>query len=154
MNNSTLENIKKQMQYYKSLGDNTLSIIKEEHFFWKYNECSNSIATLIKHLSGNMLSRWTDFMNTDGEKEWRNRTEEFENIITNRKELIDKWEKGWNCFFNALENIKNEDLEKEILISNQKIILNEAINKQVAHYSYHVGQIVFIGKMIVNCDNN
>ena len=83
-----------------------------------------------------------------------NRIEEFENIITNRKELIDKWEKGWNCFFNALENIKNEDLEKEILISNQKFILNDAINKQVSHYSYHVGQIVFIGKMIVNCDNN
>lgn len=154
MNNCTLENIRKQMLYYKSLGDNTLSKIKEEDFFWKYNECSNSIATLIKHLSGNMLSRWTDFMNTDGEKEWRNRTEEFENTITNRQELIAKWEKGWNCFFNALENIKNEDLEKEILISNQKIILNDAINKQVAHYSYHVGQIVFIGKMIVNCDNN
>ncbi|MBN8642933.1 MAG: DUF1572 family protein [Flavobacteriales bacterium] len=154
MNNCTLENIRKQMLYYKSLGDNTLSKIKEEDFFWKYNECSNSIATLIKHLSGNMLSRWTDFMNTDGEKEWRNRTEEFENTITNRQELIDKWEKGWNCFFNALENIKNEDLEKEILISNQKIILNDAINKQVAHYPYHVGQIVFIGKMICNCDYN
>lgn len=154
MINENLENIKKQMQYYKALGDNTLSKIKEEDFFWKYNEHSNSIATLIKHLSGNMLSRWTDFMISDGEKEWRNRTEEFENTNTTRQELIDKWENGWKCFFDALEKIKIEDLEKEILINNQKISLNDAINKQVAHYPYHVGQIVTIGKMIGNSDNN
>lgn len=148
MTTNYLENIKKQMQYYKALGDNTLLKIKDPDFFWKYNEQSNSIATLIKHLSGNMLSRWTDFLNTDGEKEWRNRNEEFENTNTTRQELIDKWENGWKCFFDSLNSLTEDDLNKEILINKQSFVVLEAINKQVSHYPYHVGQIVFIGKMI------
>ncbi len=97
-----------------------------------------------------MLSRWTDFLTTDGEKEWRNRDAEFENDITTRQELIDKWEEGWKCLFNALNSLTSEDLQKEIFIRNQGHTIIEAIFRQLAHYAYHVGQIVFIGKMATN----
>jgi Protein of unknown function (DUF1572) len=100
---------------------------------------------------GNMLSRWTDFLTTDGEKEWRNRDAEFENDITTRQELIAKWDEGWNCLFNALNPLTADDLQKEIYIRNEGHTVAEAINRQLAHYPYHVGQIVFIGKMV--CDN-
>lgn len=120
----------------------------DEKLFWQYNENSNSIATIVKHLWGNMLSRWTDFLTSDGEKEWRNREAEFENDITSRQELINKWEEAWTCLFKALNSITTEDLQKVIYIRNQGHTIEEAINRQLAHYPYHIGQIVFIGKMI------
>ncbi len=94
-----------------------------------------------------MLSRWTDFLTTDGEKDWRNRDAEFENDITSKQEMIDKWNEGWNVFLETLKSLKSEDLEKIIYIRNQGHTVLEAINRQLAHYPYHVGQIVFIGKM-------
>lgn len=142
-----LNSVRKQFEYYKQLGDKTFSQLQDEHLFWTYNDESNSIAVIVKHLSGNMLSRWTDFLTTDGEKEWRNRDSEFEAAITTRQELIDKWEEGWKCFFDALNALKTEDLDKIIYIRNQGHSVIEAINRQLAHYPYHVGQIVFIGKM-------
>jgi hypothetical protein len=148
MTNDYLENIKKQLEYYKMLGDKTFSQIGDENLFWKYNDQSNSIATIVKHLSGNMLSRWTDFLTTDGEKEWRNRDDEFENNISTRQELLDKWEKGWKCFFDTLNSLTIDDLKKEILINKKSFVVLEAINKQVSHYPYHIGQMVFIGKMV------
>lgn len=152
MTNDYLESVKKQFEYYKMLGDKTFSQLQDEKLFWQYNEDSNSIATIVKHLWGNMLSRWTDFMTTDGEKEWRERDAEFENNISTRDELIDKWEKGWECLFTALNSLTTGDLEKQIYIRNQGHSITEAINRQLAHYPYHVGQIVFIGKMPT--DNN
>ncbi len=143
-----LNSVRKQFEYYKQLGDKTFSQLQDEHLFWTYNDESNSIATIVKHLSGNMLSRWTDFLTSDGEKEWRNRDSEFEDVITTRKELIDQWNEGWKCFFDALNALKNEDLDKIIYIRNQGHSVIEAINRQLAHYPYHVGQIVFIGKML------
>ena len=147
-----LTNIKKQFEYCKYLGDKTFSQIPEEKLFWKYNEESNSIATIVKHLSGNMISRWTDFLTTDGEKDWRIRESEFDNEISSKKELLDTWEKGWDCFFTALESLTQEDLSKEIFIRNMGHSVSEAINRQLSHYPYHIGQIVFIGKMITNQD--
>lgn len=97
-----------------------------------------------------MLSRWTDIFNTDGEKEWRNRDAEFENDFQSKVELIEFWNKGWNIFQTTMESLKDEDLEKVIYIRNQGHTVLEAINRQLAHYPYHVGQIVFIGKMICN----
>jgi len=152
MKNGYLNSVKKQFEYYKLLGEKTFAQVADEKLFWKYNEESNSIAAIVKHLWGNMLSRWTDFLTTDGEKEWRKRDAEFENDITTRKELIDKWNEGWNCFFNALNTLADDDLQKEIYIRNEGHTLLEAINRQLAHYPYHVGQIVFIGKMVA--DNN
>lgn len=142
---------RKQFEYYKMLGEKTFAQVSDEQLFWQYNEESNSIAMIVKHLWGNMLSRWTDFLTSDGEKEWRKRDEEFENDINTRKELLDKWNEGWDCLFKALDNLTDEDLSKEIYIRNQGHSVIEAINRQLAHYPYHIGQIVFIGKML--CDN-
>jgi len=147
MTNDYLESVRKQFAYYKMLGEKTFSQLADDKLFWQYNEESNSIAIIVKHLWGNMLSRWTNFLTTDGEKEWRNRDAEFENDITSRQELLNKWNEGWNCLFEAIDSLTTEDLEKIIYIRNQGHTVTEAINRQLAHYPYHIGQIVFIGKM-------
>ncbi len=152
MSASFLSSAIAQFQYYKLLAEKTFNQLPDEKLFWQYNEESNSIATIVKHMAGNMLSRWTDFLTTDGEKENRNREAEFENIIHSRNELLDLWEKGWKCLFDALSSLTEDDLGKEIFIRNQGHTVTEAINRQLAHYPYHVGQIVFIGKMICNND--
>ncbi|MDV3753115.1 DUF1572 family protein [Elizabethkingia anophelis] len=149
-NDGYLQSVKKQFSYYKALAEKTFAQLTEEQLFWQYNEESNSIAIIAKHLAGNMLSRWTDIFNTDGEKEWRNRDAEFENDFQSKVELMAFWNKGWNIFQTTLESLKDEDLEKIIYIRNQGHTVLEAINRQLAHYPYHVGQIVFIGKMICN----
>jgi len=147
MDTNYLESVIKQFEYYKMLGDKTFTQIPDEKLFWQYNEDSNSIATIVKHLWGNMMSRWTDFLNTDGEKEWRNRDAEFENDIATKQEMVEKWNEGWRVFLETLKSLKEEDLEKIIYIRNQGHTVLEAINRQLAHYPYHIGQIVFIGKM-------
>jgi hypothetical protein len=151
MEDSYLESVIKQMAYYKMLGEKTFQQIPEEKLFWQYNEDSNSIAIIVKHLWGNMLSRWTDFLTADGEKEWRDRESEFENDLTSRQEVLNKWNEGWDCFLNTLKSLTPEDLGKTIYIRNQGHTVLEAINRQLAHYPYHIGQIVFIGKMV--CEN-
>jgi hypothetical protein len=150
MQNNYLESIRKQFEYYKLLGDKTISLLPDEKLFWQYNEESNSIATIVKHLHGNMLSRWTDFLNSDGEKEWRKRDKEFENQIPDATSVIKLWNEGWDCLFNTLNSLTTSDLDKIIYIRNQGHSVIEAINRQLAHYPYHVGQMVFIGKMILN----
>lgn len=153
--NDLMNGIIKQFQYYKQLGEKTFSQLSEQDLFWQYNENSNSIAIIVNHLSGNMLSRWTDFLTTDGEKEWRNRDEEFEAQIQSKDELLEKWQRGWNCMFDALKCIKKEeDLEQVIYIRNEGHTVIEAINRQLAHYPYHVGQIVFIGKLLKDAEWN
>ncbi|MEI6947279.1 DUF1572 family protein [Paraflavisolibacter sp. H34] len=148
MDSNYLESVIKQFEYYKLLGDKTLARIPEEQLFWQYNSDSNSIAVIVKHLWGNMLSRWTDFLTSDGEKEWRHREEEFDNDRRSKQEVLRLWEEGWNCLLSALRPLKAEDLDKIIYIRNQGHTVLEAINRQLAHYPYHVGQIVFLGKMI------
>ncbi|HIC8643266.1 DUF1572 family protein [Elizabethkingia meningoseptica] len=147
-----LLSIKKQFAYYKALAEKTFDQLTEEQLFWQYNAESNSIAIIVKHLAGNMISRWTDIFTSDGEKEWRNRDGEFENDFNTKEELIKYWHKGWNVFLATLESLTNDDLEKIIYIRNQGHTVMEAINRQLAHYPYHVGQIVYIGKMV--CDEN
>ena len=147
MQNDYLQSTIKQFEYYKMLGEKTFDQVSDEALFWQYNEESNSIATIVKHLWGNMLSRWTDFLTSDGEKEWRKREEEFENDITTRKEMMDEWNEGWECLFNSLNALTDNDLNKIIYIRNMGHTITEAINRQLAHYPYHIGQIVFIGKM-------
>lgn len=150
MNNDYLESITKQFQYYKMLGDKTFLKLSDQQLFWQYNPESNSIATIVKHLHGNMLSRWTDFLTTDGEKEGRNRDAEFENDINNKTELQAKWDEGRQCLFDALTTLNTNDLQKEVFIRNQGHSVIEAINRQYAHYCYHVGQIVYIGKILLD----
>ena len=148
--NDFLSSSIKQFEYYKELGEKTFLQLPEEKLFWKYNEESNSIATIVKHLHGNMMSRWTDFLTTDGEKEWRIRDEEFENDLTTREDLVARWNEGWNCLLDAINSLTDADLNTVIYIRNMGHSVTEAINRQLAHYPYHVGQIVFLGKMIAN----
>jgi len=148
MNNNYLDSVRKQFEYYKLLGEKTFSQVQDDQLFWQYHEDSNSLAIIVKHLWGNMLSRWTDFLTTDGEKEFRDREGEFENDIKSRAELLEKWNEGWTCLFNAINSLTTKDLEKIIYIRNQGHTVTEAINRQLAHYSYHIGQIVFLGKML------
>ncbi len=151
-NTGYLESVKKQFAYYKMLAEKTFEQLSEEQLFWQYNAESNSVANIVKHLSGNMLSRWTDIFNSDGEKTWRDRDAEFENDITSRAELLIVWQEGWRCFLETLDTLTDRDLQKEVFIRNQGHTVLEAINRQLAHYPYHIGQIVFIGKMM--CDSN
>lgn len=146
-NNEFLNSVIRQFEYYKSLGDKAFSQVLDEHLFWQCNEDSNSIATIVKHLWGNMRSRWTDFLHTDGEKPWRDRESEFENDWSTREEMLEKWEEGWAVFLNALRSLRTADLDTIVYIRNQGHTVQEAINRQLAHYPYHVGQIVFISKM-------
>ncbi|WP_418262619.1 DinB family protein [Flavobacterium faecale] len=145
-----LESAKKLFLYYKTLGEKAIEQIEPEQLFTQTNEDTNSIATIVKHLSGNMLSRWTDFLTTDGEKEWRNRDSEFENNLTTKEAVFESWNKGWECFLTTLDNLHAEQLLDIIYIRNEGHTVLEAINRQLAHYSYHVGQLVFYAKELKN----
>ena len=143
-----IESAKKEFEYYKKLGEKTFAQLTDEQLFNQINSESNCIATIIKHLRGNMLSRWTDFLTTDGEKEWRNRDAEFDEINFSKEELLAKWEQGWKCLMDIIENLEEADLGKTIYIRKEPHHVIEAINRQIAHYSYHVGQIVYLSKEI------
>lgn len=145
--NSYLESSIKQFEYYKSLGDKTFDQLTFEELQNEFTKDSNSIAIIVKHIVGNMLSRWTNFLTEDGEKEWRMRDEEFMDSFHTKEELLSTWNKGWDCLFNAIKPLKTEDLERIIYIRNQGHTVVEAINRQMMHYAYHVGQIVFLGKL-------
>ena len=140
-----------QFRYYKELGEKTIEQVPDIKLSFQINNETNSINTIVKHLSGNMISRWTDFLNSDGEKEFRIRDDEFNDTIESKKELMEIWEQGWNVLFDTLEGLSFQDLEKIIYIRNEGHTVIESINRQLCHYSYHVGQIVMIGKII--CGN-
>jgi len=148
MHHNYLQSSLKQFEYYKALGERTFDQLSEEELLWQYNPESNSIAITVNHLWGNMKSRWTDFLTSDGEKEWRNRELEFETVIKTKAELIDKWEEGWACLFTALRAVNKDNFDTTIYIRNQSHSITEAVNRQMMHYAYHVGQIVYIGRMI------
>jgi hypothetical protein len=119
---------------YKSLGEKAMAQVSEDKLFWQFNAESNSIATIVKHLSGNMLSRWTDFLSTDGEKEWRKRDSEFINDIKTRAELMQIWDKGWACVFDAIENLKEEDLNRVVFIRKEAHSVMQAVNRQLTQF--------------------
>jgi len=145
---SYLKSVRKQFLYYKTLGEIAMAQLEPEQLFIALNEDTNSIAVIVNHVSGNMLSRWTDFLTSDGEKTWRNRDSEFESVLTTKDEVLNSWNKGWNCFFNAINHLKPEQLSEIIYIRNEGHTVVEAINRQLAHYPYHIGQIVFYAKML------
>lgn len=148
METSFLKNSIVLFEYYKTLGEKTVQQIDPEQLFWQANEDSNSIALIIQHLHGNMLSRWTDFLTTDGEKEGRNRDSEFEMLNRNPETIMQQWNDGWKVLLDTLKTLTDADLGKTVYIRNQAHSVMEAIQRQIAHYSYHVGQIVFLGKML------
>ena len=116
--------------------------------FLSANEDCNSIAVIVAHLAGNMLSRWTDFLSSDGEKTWRNRDSEFDSQFAGREEVLQRWNEGWDCFLGVLDGLQPSDLERICYIRNEGHTVMEAINRQFAHYPYHVGQIVFAAKQL------
>lgn len=143
-----LESVIKRMMTYKALGDMTFTQLEEKDFHFKPNDQSNSIAVIINHMSGNMLSRWTNFLTEDGEKPGRNRDEEFSEPGAGKDQLLAKWDNGWSCLLDTLRSLTEEDLLKTITIRHEPLLAIDAINRQLAHYPHHVGQIVYIGKMI------
>jgi hypothetical protein len=143
-----LEDVRNQSRYYRRLAEQAMDQLEAEQLFSAANADSNSIAVIAGHLSGNMLSRWTDFMTTDGEKSWRDRDGEFEVQFEGREDLRARWNQGWDCYLNALDGIQPSDLDKICYIRNQGHTVLEAINRQFAHYAYHVGQIVFAAKQL------
>lgn len=140
----------KRFRYYKELGDKTFDQLTETDMFHQPSGESNSIAVIIQHLYGNMLSRWTNLLTEDGEKEWRRRDAEFETMPCSRQDLLSFWNEGWQCLFNTLESLQPGDLTKTITIRTEPLSVYDAILRQLAHYPYHVGQIVYLGKMIQN----
>ncbi|WES97351.1 DUF1572 family protein [Chryseobacterium arthrosphaerae] len=142
----------KRFEYYKSLGDKSFGQLTDEQIFWQYNEESNSIAVIVKHVAGNMLSRWTNFLTEDGEKQGRNRDEEFINTFKTKDEVLDFWEKGWKCLFEALNQINDDNIYSIIYIRGEAHSVIDAVFRQLAHYPYHIGQMVYIAKMIKNED--
>lgn len=149
MTDNYLYSLHKQFLYYKQLGEKTFAQLSDEQLFWQYNPESNSIGIMANHLWGNMMSRFTDFLTTDGEKDFRNRDKEFEKIIESREELLRKWEEGWTCVMNALNSVNEENFNTIVYIRNQGHTITEAFNRQLAHYAYHIGQIVYLGRMMV-----
>ena len=138
----------KKVLYYKELGDKTLMILIDADLHFTPNEESNSIAIIIQHLYGNMLSRWTNFLTEDGEKEWRKRDAEFEVMNCSKQDLLSFWKEGWKCLLDTLKSLQPTDLDKTIYIRTEPLKVFDAILRQLAHYPYHVGQIVYLGRMI------
>jgi len=142
-----LEDALASFRSYKKLADKALEQLKDDEYFVTLDPESNSVAVIMKHMAGNMFSRWTDFLTTDGEKPDRNRDMEF--VIgteTTKDEVGDYWERGWACLFNALEPLQPEDFERKVLIRGEEHTIVQAINRQLMHYAQHIGQVVFLAK--------
>jgi len=133
-------------RYYKKLAEGALAQCPDQGLFQALDEENNSIAIVVKHMVGNMRSRWTDFLTSDGEKPDRNRDSEFEDQPTTRAEILDLWDGGWNCLFTALEALSDASMTETVTIRGEAHSVMQAINRQMGHYSYHVGQIVLLAK--------
>lgn len=142
-----LQDIVDQFRKLKGLADRALAQVRDEDLFTSLDPESNSLAVLIQHMAGNMRSRWTDFLHSDGEKPGRDRDSEFVVAAgTTRADLQDRWEEGWRCLFQTLAALTEEDLALTVLIRAEPHSVIKAINRQLTHYGYHVGQIVFLAK--------
>lgn len=147
-----LTSTRKLFQYYKTLGDKAIAQVDDSQINWQPNEESNSISLIVHHLSGNMLSRFTDFLTSDGEKSWRDREAEFEIGYKDKSELLAAWEKGWNTLFSAIDSLSENDLDKIIYIRNEGQSVRDALLRQLAHYPHHVGQIIYVAKILKGND--
>jgi hypothetical protein len=143
---SYLEDSLSILRHHKKLADSAMAQVTDDELYLLIDDESNSIAIMAKHMAGNMLSRWTDFLTSDGEKPNRNRDSEFTEPPSPRAALMEYWQKGWNCMFAALQPLTDEDLGRTITIRGEKHSVMQAINRHVAHCSYHCGQIVFLAK--------
>jgi hypothetical protein len=133
-------------RYYQGLAERAMGQVPDEALFVELDGDSNSIAIIVKHIAGNLRSRWTDFLTSDGEKPWRDRDTEFEAPASTREELLAQWNAGWDCLYNALGPLTDADLTRTVTIRGEAHSVMQAINRQVAHYSYHIGQIVYLAR--------
>ena len=147
-----LEETIKSFRGLKSNAEKAIEQLTDAEMHWTSNEESNSIVIIMKHMAGNMISRWTDFLTTDGEKENRNRDGEFEDDFTSREQIMDFWNRGWKVFLDTLYSLKEEDLLKTIFIRKEPHTVIRALQRQLAHYGYHCGQIVYVAKMVKGKD--
>ena len=143
---SYLEDSLSLFRYYKKLGDRAMEQLTDEQLFATLDPEMNSVAVIVKHLAGNMLSRWSDFLTSDGEKPGRDRDAEFRDPPPTREALLNCWESGWDAVFTALGPLSDTDLNRTITIRSEPHSVMQAINRQLAHYAYHCGQIVFLAK--------
>lgn len=141
-----LEDAIRSFRSYKRLAERALEQVGDDEFFGQIDEESNSIAVIVKHIAGNQRSRWRDFLTSDGEKPDRHRDTEFELIEDTRESLMAFWESGWQTLFEALESLTPEDLERTVTIRGEPHTVVEAMNRQLTHYPYHIGQLVFLAK--------
>ncbi len=139
-----------RLKYYRELAEKTFDQLEERDFHFQPSSESNSIAVMVQHMAGNMLSRFTGFLTEDGEKEWRERDAEFEDQEYAKEKIIETWDRGWKCVLDVLDSLKEEDLTKTVYIRKEPLSAMDAINRQLAHYSYHIGQIVYLGRLIRN----
>ena len=137
-----------EFKRYKTLGDKTFDQLADRDYHWQFADSDNSIAIIVKHMVGNMRSRWTNFLIEDGEKSWRNRETEFKDPYRTKKEILVAWDAGWQCVFDALKGINATNFNSRIYIRNEEHTIAEAVHRQLAHYANHIGQIVLLGKMI------
>jgi hypothetical protein len=150
MSNSSnyLENVKSLFEYYKELGEKSIEQISPNRINWYFHNDTNSVAILVKHMTGNMKSRFTNFLTSDGEKEWRNRDDEFQDDVLDKESMMVLWHEGWSCLFSALDSLSEDDMGRNVYIRSEAHTVTEALNRQLGHYAYHVGQIVFLSKML------
>lgn len=141
-----LDDALKSFRNYKKLAERAIEQVSDEEFFAAIDEEANSIAVVVKHIAGNLRSRWTDFLTTDGEKDFRDRDTEFEVIDDTRESLMEFWESGWQTLFDAIEPLTADDFSRTVTIRGQPHTIVEAINRQLTHYAYHIGQIVLLAK--------
>ncbi|HKO14356.1 MAG TPA: DUF1572 domain-containing protein [Acidobacteriaceae bacterium] len=144
--NSYLDDSISLFVYYKRLAERAMAQVSDEQLFTPIDSEANSIAIIVKHMAGNMRSRWTDFLSTDGEKPDRNRDSEFEDPPATRAAVLASWEAGWSCLFSALHALTDDDLTRTVVIRGEPHSVMQAINRQLAHYPHHVGQIVLLAK--------
>ena len=147
-----LQSAIKKFKAQRAQGDKTFAQLNDKDFVFKPSEESNSIAMIIQHMNGNMLSRWTNFLTEDGEKTWRERDKEFEEGLSTKENLLNAWNKGWDCVLAALEKLQPGDLMKTITIRSEPHLVIDAIIRQIDHYGSHVGQIIYIAKLIKDKD--
>lgn len=147
-----LTSTRKLFQYYKGLAEKTFDQLSDDDINWRPNEASNSITLIVHHMTGNMLSRFTDFLTSDGEKPWRNREAEFEVGYKTKLEMKEAWDKGWAVVFQAVDSLTEDDLSRIVYIRNEGQTVMEALQRQLAHYPHHIGQILYIGKAIKGND--
>jgi hypothetical protein len=148
MASPTLDALIDEFRKTQRMGERAMEQLNDEDFFFKLNPHQNSVYAIVKHLSGNMLSRWTDFLATDGEKPWRDRESEFVDEVVPRGRVMELWEKGWSAVFVALEPLGEADLARTVYIRGEPHTVVQAAVRQVAHYAYHVGQILLIAKHV------